>query len=135
MRRFPASPRRLRAACAPPAPVCRPASVLTRPRRRARLYVLGFGLISIAAHLATEQVTTSGDVDRTTVAGDTLIFLLEKARDLVRLMFSALSGRYVVNLFQTAKHNAGFVLFVVVAAIVLLKMADHAMKAPAAKGR
>ena len=47
-------------------------------------------------------------------------------------MFSALSGRYVVNLFQTAKDNAGYVLFVV-SAVVLLKMADHAMKKPTAK--
>ena len=97
------------------------------------LYVLGFGLISIAAHLATDQIATSSLVDKTTLAGDTLLFLLEKARDLVRLMFSALSGRYVVNLFQTAKDNAGYVLFIVVSAVVLLKMADHAMKKPTAK--
>ena len=92
--------------------------------------MLGFGLISIAAHLATEQVAIMPQVNPESVAGDTFLFLVEKARDLVRLMFSALSGRYVVNLFQTAKSNSGYVLFVVVSAIVLLKMADHAMNTP-----
>lgn len=92
--------------------------------------MLGFGLISIAAHLATEQVSILPQVNPESVAGDTFIFLVQKARDLVRLMFSALSGRYVVNLFQTAKNNSPYVLFVVVSAIVLLKMADHAMNTP-----
>ncbi len=115
-----------------PLPAAVSAGVLTRLYAPS-LYVLGFGLISIAAHLATNQIATSSLVDKTTLTGDTLLFLLEKARDLVRLMFSALSGRYVVNLFQTAKDNAGYVLFIVVSAVVLLKMADHAMKQPAAK--
>lgn len=119
-------------AAPPPFPPAVCAGVLTR-LSVSSLYVLGFGLISIAAHLATDQIATSSLVDKTTLAGDTLLFLLEKARDLVRLMFSALSGRYVVNLFQTAKDNAGYVLFIVVSAVVLLKMADHAMKTPAAK--
>lgn len=122
--------RRARRPAPLPAAVC--AGVLTRLSAPS-LYVLGFGLISIAAHLATNQIATSSLVDKTTLTGDTLLFLLEKARDLVRLMFSALSGRYVVNLFQTAKDNAGYVLFIVVSAVVLLKMADHAMKQPAAK--
>ena len=55
----------------------------------------------------------------------TAIFVISQARDLVTLMFSALCGRYVVNLFQTAKHNSGYVLFIVVSAVVLLKLWEH----------
>lgn len=94
------------------------------------LYVIGFALISIAAQLATTQIVTTWNLQQQNVAEDTLLFLLQKTTDLIRLMFSALTGRYIVALFQTAKHNSGYVLFIVVSGVVLLKMADHAMTKP-----
>ena len=62
------------------------------------------------------------------VLEDVVFFLAVKAADLIRLMFAALCGRYVVSLFQTSKDNRGYVLFIVVSAVVLIRLADHAVK-------
>ena len=130
------------ASCRPPGQPTRP-GVLTRQPPSAfdaveplalgefgTLYVLGFALISIAAQLATTQIITTWNLQKQNIAEDTFLFLLQKTTDLIRLMFSALTGRYIVALFQTAKHNSGYVLFIVVSGIVLLKLADHAMTKP-----
>ncbi len=63
----------------------------------------------------------------TRVLEDVTVFLIVQAAQLIRLMFAALAGRYVVALFQQAKHNSGYVLFIVTSAVVLLKLGDHAI--------
>ena len=92
------------------------------------LYVVAFALLSIAATLGATAFARwvaesprgpDGPIE------STAIFVISQTRDLVTLMFSALCGRYVVNLFETAKHNSGYVLFIVVSAVVLLKLWEH----------
>lgn len=92
------------------------------------LYVVAFALLSIAATLgatAFERWVAESPRGPDGPIESTAIFVISQTRDLVTLMFSALCGRYVVNLFETAKHNSGYVLFIVVSAVVLLKLWEH----------
>lgn len=89
---------------------------------------MGFCLITIASQLAVRVVHGWAMAAPDRVLEDVAMFLVLKASELIRLMFAALSGRYIVNLFQSSKHNSGYVLFIAVSAVVLLKLADHAIK-------
>ena len=90
--------------------------------------MVAFALLSVAATLgatAFQRWVAASARGPDGPIESTAIFVIAQARDLVTLMFSALCGRYVVNLFQTAKHNSGYVLFIVVSAVVLLKLWEH----------
>ena len=65
---------------------------------------------------------------------DTIVFLFGYAANLIQLMFASLSGRYVVSLFQSDRHNTGYVLFMVVAAVVLIRRASRAIQLPVGPG-
>lgn len=114
---------------------------LTRPPPR---YTLAFAIISVVSTLVDKEVRR-GLVDRLSARlgvpreqaraelrrdplFDTISFLTATTANLVQLMFASLSGRYVVSLFQTARHNGGYVLFLVAAATVLLRRASQTIE-------
>ena len=123
-------------------PVCPPAPALPLSRsveplalgEFGTLYVVGFALLTVSARLAMHSVnewaTNGGRVsaENMGVVQDVGLFLAARTFDLLKLMFASLSGRYIVNLFATAKEHSGYVLFIVVSAIVLLKLGEHAIR-------
>ena len=103
------------------------------------VYVVAFALISVAAQQAVRYIeqwclasvarrNEPPTRDNLDAVEDVALFLAEQVFSLLKLMFAALSGRYIVNLFATARDDAGYVLFIVVSAVVLLKLAEHAAR-------
>ena len=119
--------------------------------RFVRSYTLAFAIISVVATIADREVRTvlvGKLMQREMAPGvaaeearelarkrlphdplyDTISFLTSTAANLIQLMFASLSGRYVVSLFSTAQHHGGYVLFLVIAATVLLRRASASLE-------
>jgi hypothetical protein len=101
---------------------------------------LAFSLIATTATIANSEVRrfAKAKLDGKPLEDDplydTIVFLFGYAANLIQLMFASLSGRYVVSLFQSDRHNTGYILFMVVAAVVLIRRASRAIQLPAAGG-
>lgn len=100
------------------------------------LYVISFALISITATIGERELrrelgfysARKGCPVEEDPIVDTVSFVVRKATSLVQLMFSALSGRYIVSLFQSSRHHSGYVLAVVVAAVILIRRASQSTR-------